>query len=434
MTRLARLTFASLAVRNYRLYFLGMLVSSCGTWMQSVAQGWLVLRLTGSGTAVGLVIAMQFVPTLLGGMWGGLVADRFDKRRTLLASQAAMALVAAALATVTLTGVVTLWMVFAAAFLTGCATVVDTPTRQAFVSELVGPERLANAVALNSAMFNAARVVGPAIAGGVILAAGTGACFAFNAVSYVAVIAGLTQMRKDELYRGAPAAKAKGQVREGLRYVASTPALRSTLLLVAIVGTFALNFTVLLPLLARFTFDAGPGTLGLLTSTMGLGSLAGALTAAARGKPSARLLAGAAGTLGLAMTGIAVAPTLPIAVAFLAVAGASAITFLATANSLLQLTSSADMRGRVMALYALVFLGSTPIGGPIVGAVAQRFDPRWGFAVGAMAALAAALGSLRRLRRPGLDGGPLLGDRTGQDAAAVGGDEDVVLDANADAA
>jgi MFS family permease len=434
MTRLARLTFASLAVRNYRLYFLGMLVSSCGTWMQSVAQGWLVLRLTGSGTAVGLVIAMQFVPTLVGGMWGGVVADRFDKRRTLLATQAAMALVAAALATVTLTGVVTLWMVFAAAFLTGCSTVVDTPTRQAFVSELVGAERLANAVALNSAMFNAARVVGPAIAGGVILAAGTGACFALNAVSYAAVIAGLAAMRKEELHRGAPAAKAKGQVREGLRYVMSTPALRSTLLLVAVVGTFALNFTVLLPLLARFTFDAGPGTLGLLTSTMGLGSLGGALTAAARGNPSPRLLAGAAGTLGLAMTGIAVAPTLPIAVAFLAVAGASAITFLATANSLLQLTSSAEMRGRVMALYALVFLGSTPIGGPIVGVVAQRFDPRAGFLVGAAAALAGALGSLRRLRRPGLDGGPLLGDRVGEHPATVAGDENVVLDADADAA
>lgn len=435
MTRLARLTFASLAVRNYRLYFFGMLVSASGTWMQSVAQGWLVLRLTGSGTAVGLVIAMQFVPTLVGGMWGGVVADRFDKRHTLIATQAAMALVAAALATVTITGVVTLWMVFLAAFLTGCATVVDTPTRQAFVSELVGAERLANAVALNSAMFNAARVVGPAVAGGLILVAGTGACFAYNAVSYLAVIAGLAAMRKNELHRGERAAKAKGQVREGLRYVASIPELRSTLLLVAVVGTFSLNFTVLMPLLARFTFDAGPGTLGLLTSTMGLGSLAGALTAAARAKPSTRLLAGASGGLGLSMAGIAAAPTLPIALAFLALAGATAITFLATANSLLQLTSSTPMRGRVMALYALVFLGSTPIGGPIVGATAQWIDPRAGFLVGAVAALAAAAVALRSSRgRPGLDGSALLGDGTREDAATVAGDEDIVLDADANAA
>ena len=433
MTRLARLTFASLAIRNYRLYFFGMLISASGTWMQSVAQGWLVLRLTGSGTAVGLVIAMQFVPMLVGGAWGGVVADRFDKRRTLIASQAAMAVVAAALAAVTVTGVVTLWMVFLAAFLTGLATVVDTPTRQAFVSELVGPERLANAVALNSAMFNAARVIGPAFAGGLILVAGTGACFAYNAVSYLAVIAGLAVMRKDELRPGERAAKAKGQVREGLRYVAATPVLRSTLLLVAVVGTFSLNFTVLMPLLARFTFDAGPGTLGLLTSTMGLGSLVGALTAAARAKPLPRLLAGAAGGLGVSMAGIAVAPTLAVALAFLALAGGAAITFLATANSLLQLTSSTVMRGRVMALYALVFLGSTPIGGPIVGATAQWIDPRAGFLVGAIAALAAAALALRS-GRPPLDRGALLGDATRENAAAVGGHEHVVLDADADAA
>ena len=440
MTRLARLTFASLAVRNYRLYFFGMLISASGTWMQSVAQGWLVLRLTGSGTAVGLVTAMQFVPMLVGGAWGGVIADRFDKRRTLLASQAALGAVAAVLATVTITGVVTVWMVFLAAFLTGCATVIDTPTRQAFVCELVGPDRLANAVALNSAMFNAARVVGPAIAGGLILVGGTGTCFAFNAVSYMAVMVGLAVMRTDELQRTERVAKSRGQVREGLRYVASTPTLRSTLLMVAVVGTFSLNFTVLMPLLARFTFRAGPGTLGLLTSTMGLGSLVGALAAAARAKPSPRLLRGAAAVLGLAMAGIAFAPALPVALAFLAVAGAAAITFLATANSLLQLTSSGAMRGRVMALYALVFLGSTPIGGPIVGATAQRFSPGAGFLVGAVAALAAAawslVGARRGLRRgrPPLDGASVLGDGAGEHAAAVRGHEHVVLDADTDAA
>jgi MFS family permease len=300
---------------------------------------------------------------------------------------------------VTLTGVVTLWMVFLAAFLTGCATVIDNPTRQAFVTELVGPSRVANAIALNSAMFNAARIVGPAIAGAIILAAGTGACFAYNAISYVAVIIGLLMMRTNELRRSRPVARAKGQVRAGLQYVASAPELRSTLLLVAIVGTFALNFTVLMPLLARFTFHAGPGTLGILMSTMGVGSLVGALAAAARSRPSPAMLVGSAFALGLTMFGIAAAPTLGIALPFLALAGAAAITFLSTANSLLQLASSPEMRGRVMALYALVFLGSTPIGGPIVGATAQQLGPRAGFVVGAVASVVGAVIAARGLAR-----------------------------------
>jgi MFS family permease len=405
--RFARQTFASLAVRNYRLYFFGMLVSASGTWMQSVAQGWLVLKITGSGTAVGLVTAMQFLPMLLGGAWGGVIADRFDKRRTLIVSQLALALSATALATVTLTGVVTLWMVFAAAFLTGCATVIDNPTRQAFVIELVGPDRIANAVALNSAMFNAARIVGPAIGGILILVAGTGMCFAYNAISYLAVVVGLAMMRTDELRRSTPVARAKGQVREGLRYVANTPQLRRPLLLVAVVGTFSLNFTVLMPLLARFTFHAGPGTLGLLTSTMGVGSLVGALAAAARAKPSPTMLVGSAIALGVFMFGVAIAPTLTTAIPLLALAGAATITFLSTANSLLQLTSSTEMRGRVMALYALVFLGSTPIGGPIVGFASQQFGARAGFAIGAVAALAGGLGAasgLLRTRRRAMAG------------------------------
>jgi MFS family permease len=408
VTRLARQTFASLAVRNYRLYFFGMLVSASGTWMQSVAQGWLVLKITGSGTAVGLVTAMQFVPMLIGGAWGGVIADRFDKRRTLIVSQLALALSATALAAVTLSGVVTLWMVFAAAFLTGCATMIDNPTRQAFVIELVGPDRVANAVALNSAMFNAARIVGPALGGLLILVGGTGTCFAYNAISYLAVVVGLMLMHTDELRRSAPIARAKGQVRAGFRYVLNTPALRRPLLLVAVIGTFSLNFTVLMPLLARFTFHAGPGTLGLLTSAMGLGSLVGALAAAARSKPSPTLLVAAGFALGVFMLGVAVAPTLLIAIPMLALAGAATITFLATANSLLQIASSMEMRGRVMALYALVFLGSTPIGGPIVGAAAQRFGPRAGFGIGAAAAFVGAVGAasgLLRARRRMVGGG-----------------------------
>lgn len=386
----ARQTFASLAVRNYRLYFFGMLISATGTWMQSVAQGWLVLRLTNSGTAVGLVTATQFVPMLLLGVWGGVLADRFDKRRTLVVTQSAQIAVTGALAIVTLANLVTIWMVFLAAFLLGCATVVDNPTRQAFVSELVGPDRVANAVALNSAMFNAARIVGPAFAGVLILLGGTGTCFAYNSISFVAVVIGLVLMRPSELWRGAPVARGKGQIRAGLRYVMATPELRSTLLVVAVIGTFTLNYTVLLPLFAKFTFHAGPGTLGVLTSAMGVGSLVGALTAAARSRPSPRLLAAAATALGVVVLATALAPTLAIAIPVLALVGAATITFLATANSLLQLASVPEMRGRVMALYGLVFLGSTPIGGPIVGAIAQVMNVRVGFLVGASAAFVGA--------------------------------------------
>lgn len=402
MKALARQTFASLQVHNYRVFFLGMLVSATGTWMQSVAQGWLVLQLTGSGTAVGLVTAAQFVPMLLGGVWGGVIADRFDKRHILFVSQSILAVAAALLALVTLTGVVEVWMVFGCALLTGIGTMIDNPTRQAFVSELVGAERVANAVALNSAMFNAARIVGPAMAGLVILVAGTGVCFAYNALSYVAVLFSLTRMRPEELHRGKPTGKAKGQVRAGLRYAWATPELRSTILLVAMVGTFALNFTVLTPLLVEFTFDAGPGTLGLLTSAMGGGSLVGALVAAARSKPTAKLLVGAAAALGVMMLGVAVAPNLIVAGVLLSLTGAATITFLSTANSTLQLSSSSEMRGRVMSLYLLVFLGSTPIGGPIVGAVAEAVNPRAGFVVGGVASLvgaAFAAGVLLRGRR-----------------------------------
>ncbi|HET9442818.1 MAG TPA: MFS transporter, partial [Acidimicrobiales bacterium] len=321
MTRLARQTFASLAVPNYRRFFFGMLVSASGTWMQTVAQGWLVLELTGSGTAVGLVTAAQMLPMLVGGMWGGVVADRFDKRRTLLASQTGMAVVAASLAAVTIAGVVELWMVFTAAVLTGVCNAVDHPTRHSFVSELVGPDRLTNAVALNSAAFNSARTIGPGLAGGLILVGGTGTCFAVNAVSYLAVIAALAGMRTDELHRGRPAGRSPGQIRAGLRYTLRSPELRPVLLLVAIVGTFAFNFQVLLPLMARFTFDGGPGMLGLLTAVFGAGSVVGALAAAARGRPRPGFVAGACAVFGLLMLALAAAPNVGVAVAVLVALG-----------------------------------------------------------------------------------------------------------------
>lgn len=391
--------FRSLRIRNYRLFFFGQLVSMTGTWMQSVAQAWLVLRLTGSGVALGVVTALQFMPILLFGVWGGVIADRVDKRRALIATQSAMAAVAAALALVTALGVVELWMVYVAAVALGFANMVDSPTRQAFVTELVGAREVANAVGLNSAMFNAARVIGPGAAGALIVGVGIWPAFALNALSFVAVIGGLLAMRPSELFRAAPVARAKGQVREGLRYVWQSDTLRSTLFLVALVGTFALNFTITMPLMARYVFDSGAGTFGLMTSSMAMGSMVGALVVAARSRPTPRLLVGAATAFGLLMLAAAAAPTLAVELAVLPFFGAASITFMATANSTLQLHSSADMRGRVMALYVLVFLGSTPIGGPIVGWVAEQWGPRASVALGGIACLAgAALASFSLLR------------------------------------
>jgi MFS family permease len=412
MTRVKALsskTFRSLRIRNYRLFFFGQLVSMSGTWMQSVAQAWLVLKLTGSGVALGFVTALQFLPILLFGVWGGVIADRVDKRRALIATQTAMAAVAAILATVTATGIVELWMVYVCAILLGTANMVDSPTRQAFVTELVGPAEVPNAVGLNSAMFNAARVVGPALAAALIVGVGIWPAFALNAVSFVAVIGGLLAMRPAELFRSAPVAAAKGQAKAGLRYVWQSETLRSTLLLVALVGTFALNFSITMPLMARYAFHKGAGTFGLLTSFMGLGSMVGALVTAARSRPTTRLLLGAAVAFGVLMLLAAAAPTLGLELLVMPLFGAASITFMATANSTLQLNSTPEMRGRVMALYVLVFLGSTPIGGPIVGWVAQTWGPRASVALGGVACLlgaALASSSLLRKRRQRLRGRP----------------------------
>lgn len=402
MTRVKALsgrTFRSLRVRNFRLFYFGQLVSMTGTWMQSVAQAWLVLRLTDSGVALGVVTALQFLPILLFGVWGGVLADRVDKRRTLVATQASMAAVSAVLALVTALGIVELWMVYVCAVLLGVANMIDSPTRQAFVTEMVGPDEVVNAVGLNSAMFNAARVVGPGVAGALIVSVGMWPAFALNAVSFVAVIGALVAMRTSELFRVAPVARAKGQAREGLRYVWASDTLRSTLLLVALVGTFALNFTITMPLMARQVFGRGAGTFGLMTSMMAVGSMVGALAVAARSRPTPRLLVGAAVSFGMLMLGVAAAPSLGAALVLLPFFGAASITFMATANSTLQLNSSTEMRGRVMALYVLVFLGSTPIGGPFVGWVAETWGPRAAVALGGVACLVGAvLASVMLLR------------------------------------
>jgi MFS family permease len=385
-----RRTFRSLRVRNYRLFFFGQLVSLTGTWMQQVGQDWLVLRLTNRALPLGVTLALQFAPMLVLGAWAGVVADRLDKRRLLLATQAAMASLALVLGVLTATGAVRLWVVYVLALLLGCATAFDMPTRQAFVSEMVGPDRVTNAVGLNSAVFNSARVVGPAVAGVLIAAVGIAPAFLINAVSYLAVIAGLLAMDPARLHRLPPVDRAEGQVRAGLRYVWADPVLRSTIALVAVVGALGLNYRVALPLLARFTFRGDASAYGALASIMAVGAVVGALAAARRGRPSRALLLGSVAVFGLLSFAAAAAPTLLAEAVVLAPLGVASMTFLATANSTLQLASSPEMRGRVMALYGLVFLGSTPLGGLLGGWMAGQFGPRSILLLSGVSSLAAA--------------------------------------------
>jgi MFS family permease len=383
-------TFASLRVRNYRLFFVGQVVSVSGSWMQRVAQLWLVLHLTGSGVALGLVAAIQFLPMLLFGAAGGLLADRMDKRRLLMVTQTLMALLGLLLGVLTLTGAIQLWMVYVLALLIGAVVAVDNPARQSFVMEMVGRQQLINAVSLNSAVFTSARVIGPAIAGVLITLIGTGWCFVFNAASFGAVLLALVAMDPSRLFRSEAPARARGQLLEGLRFVLSRPDLRTPLALLAVVGTLALNFTVILPLLARYTFHGDASTYGLLFAVLGVGSLAGALFTASRREPSVRLMLGSLALFGFFMLAGALAPTLALEVACLIPMGIAALAFQTTTNTLIQLRAEPALRGRVMALYSVVFLGTTPIGAPIVGWLAQEFGPRVGLATGGVAVIMAA--------------------------------------------
>ena len=390
-------TFKALHNRSYRLFFLGQIVSVSGTWMQSVAQAWLVLKITNSGTSLGLVVAAQTVPVLVAGPWGGLVADRFDKRLTLLSTQASAAVLALVLGLLTLFGVVQLWMIALLALGLGAVNAVDIPTRQAFVMEMVGADDLTNAVSLNSVIMNGARVVGPSIAGVLILLIGIAPCFLVNAASYVAVIVGLALIRPTDLRRDVPAARQPGQLLQGLRYVWRTPVLRTPLLMMALIGTFAYEFQVTLPLLARFTFHSGSEVYGLMGSFMGAGAVVGGLWAAGQGRPTGRRLGIASVAFGALILLCAAMPDLAFEFAALAIMGAASIVFAATANATIQLTASPEMRGRVMALYAMAFMGSTPIGGPIVGWIGQVWSPRIALAVGGLAALAAGAAGWRSL-------------------------------------
>jgi len=400
-------TFHSLRIRNYRLYFVAQLISVSGTWMQTVAQAWLVLHLTGSGVDLGIVVGLQFLPMLLFGPFGGLVADRVNKRRLLYLTQTAGGILALVLGVLVVSHVVQLWQVYLLATLLGMVNVFDNPTRQTFVMEMVGRDELPNAVSLNTVVMNTSRVVGPAIGGVVITVFGLGICFFVNAASYIAVIVGLSMMRSKELHPTQRVVRAKGQIRQGFRYVWRTPSLRNTLLAVAVIGIFAYNFTVTLALLAKVTFHGGVGTYSLLTSCMGIGAVVGGLFAAHRARPTPRLLQVLALVFGGLLAAVALAPTLISAAALIVLMGAASIGFIATANASLQLASEPAMRGRVMALYAMAFLGTTPIGAPLVGAIAQWTSPRIALLIGAVATVVAA-GLLMWRHQAGLrnHGGP----------------------------
>jgi MFS family permease len=392
-------SFHSLSIPNYRRYFAGQVVSLSGNWMQTVAEVWLILRLTGSGTMVGLAAALQFLPVLVAGAWGGLLADRVSKRRLLTITQALMALPAVTLWALTATGAVEAWMVLALIFVRGSVNAVDNPARQSFVVEMVGADRVVNAVSLNSVIVHTARIVGPATAGAVIALVGVAPCFLFNALTFVAMLVALRRMDPGELAPAPFADREPGQLRSALRYVLATPSLRIPLAMMAVIGTLSFNFQVLLPLLARFTWHGTASAYAALTAAMGVGSVAGALASGARGRVSPRILTVAATGFGTAMLLAAVAPTFALQLAALVPLGAMSVTFAAGVNSALQLAVEPALRGRVMALYSVVFLGSTPIGGPISGWLAEVAGPRAGLVLGGVAALAAGLVARRAFAR-----------------------------------
>ena len=410
MTRLKRVadtTFRSLRTRNYRLYFTGQIISVSGTWMQSVALAWLVVHYLAPvherGVDLGITLALQFLPMLLFGAWGGLVADRVDKRRLLVMTQTAAGALALLLGLLVLVGAgpqgsAHLWEVYALSFALGVVNLFDNPARQTFVIEMVGKDDLANAVSLNSIVMNGARVIGPAIGGVLIATVGLGICFLFNAASYGAVLVALMLMRRADLHPAERVARAKGQLRAGVRYAWRTPNLRDPLMLVFVVGLLAYNFTVILPLLAQETFHGGAGTFALLTSLMAGGAVVGGLVVANRGRPNIHRLTGVGIVFSVMIAGVALSPTLAVAGVVIVCMGALSIAFIATANSTIQLQVEPTMRGRVMALYAMGFLGTTPIGAPLVGWISQTSSPRVALLVGAGATLVASTVTMVRHR------------------------------------
>jgi MFS family permease len=393
--RFRRDTFASLSNSNYRLYFFGQAVSLTGTWMQTIAQSFLVLHLTGSGVDVGLIVALQTLPVLLLGPYGGVVADRVNKRRLMVVLQSLMGVQALLFGILTITHVITLWQIGVLAVLLGLNNTFENPARQTFVFEMVGPTDLRNAVTLNTVLVNVARAVGPAAAGIIIAAGGYGVCFLINAASFVAVVGSLLRMDMSKITPSPPAHRERGQLREGFRYVRGEVGLAVPLLMMAIVGCLAYEFQVTLPVMATRAFHGGSQSYGFMTAAMGIGAVVGGLWVAGRGQTGLRALVRSAFAFAVLIGLAALAPNLTIELVALAAVGAASVSFLSKGNSTLQLGAAPQMRGRVMALWSVAFLGSTPIGGPVAGAVAEYAGPRWGLGLGALAcAVAAAIGGL----------------------------------------
>lgn len=383
-------TFSSLKIRNYRLFATGAVVSNIGTWMSRVTQDWLVLSLTGSSAAVGITTALQFLPMLLFGLYGGVIADRYPKRQLLLFTQTAMGLCGLSLAVLTLSGHVQVWQVYLIAFLLGMVTVVDNPSRQSFVSEMVGPDQLRNAVSLNSANFQSARLIGPAVAGVLITTVGSGWAFMLNGLSFTAPLIGLLLMRQHELHRSVRVPRGKGQLREGLHYVRGRPELIWPIVLVGFVGTFGFNFPIWLTAFAHGVYDGGAGLYAFFNILMAAGSLAGALLAARRSSSRLRLLILAAMAFGLLEIVVSFSPSVWLFALLLLPIGMLGLTTNISANTSVQMASEPEMRGRVMSLYMMVFVGGTPIGGPLLGWVTDTYGARVGFATGGLVSLLAA--------------------------------------------
>ncbi len=414
MRRFTRDTFTSFEVRNYRLYYIGQIISTSGTFMQSIAQAWLVLKIANSGTALGIVSALQYIPVLFFGPLGGVVADRFSKRTVLYFTQSAAGVLAIILGVLVATSQVQLWMVYILAFCLGWVNVFDNPTRQSFVVEMVGEDRLRNAVTLYSTLVNLSRVIGPAIAAALIALVGLAPCFILNGVSYAAVVIMLNRMRPSELHLNPPLPRTKGQVQEGVRYVMSLPILRDILIMMTLVGMLTYEFQVSLPLLAQRTFAAGASGLAFLTGCFGMGAVIGGIAVASQRRNAPQLLIVTGSLFGLTVLGAAFMPSLLLSGALLLLAGICSIYYTSLGNTILQLSSSPQMRGRVMSFWSIAFLGSTTIGGPAVGWFAQVAGDRWGLALGGFAALAAGLLGLVHLRRPGPSiENDLTADKTG---------------------
>jgi MFS family permease len=399
-----RTTFSSLKVPNYRLYFAGQSISLVGTWMQMTAQAWLVLTLTHSSTDLGLVVALQSVPVLLLGPYGGLVADRVDKRRLMIVLQILMGLQALVLGLLTVTGTVVYWQICILAVILGLNNAFENSARQAFVREMVGRDELRNALTLNAVTLNVARAVGPAVGGVLIASVGVGVCFLINAGSFIAVVTSLIIMNTSGLQPSPPAPRARGQLREGVRYAAHTPDIAIPIAMMALVGLLAYEFPVSIPLLATRTFHHGSEAYGFLTAVMGIGAVVGGLFTAAKGRTGLEAMTVAGTGLGLAIIATAFSPLIGVAYAAMLFVGWASVSFVSIGNSTIQLAAEPSMRGRAVALWQVAFQGTTPIGGPLIGWVIAVASPRIGLAVGGASCLVAAAGGrylAARSRRSG---------------------------------